>query len=104
MEPLRGSRFFKRFFASRGAGVHHLTFLVDEIEEAVRHLRAAGFSVTSPGLDDPQWREVFIHPREASGTLIQLAQVGEGFGASGALTLEDVLQGRGSHGTAVPSP
>lgn len=107
MEPLRGSTFLDSFFEltqGRG-GVHHLTFRVPDIDAAVTRLRELGYRLHGLRLEDPRWREVFLHPKEAHGTLIQLAQPGEEHAVDGAaVTLEDVLAGRGHHGTGIPSP
>jgi methylmalonyl-CoA/ethylmalonyl-CoA epimerase len=78
MAPTPGSTFFEKFFAStegRG-GMHHLTFQVPDIDEAVAALEAAG--VATFGLShDPVWSEVFVHPRDNGGVLVQLAQFGD---------------------------
>ena len=55
-------------------------------------------------LGDPDWQEFFVHPREAFGALIQLAQKGSGGWGWPGLTLEDVLAGRGPNGDGRPSP
>ena len=105
MEPLEGSHFFDSFFERRGpGGLHHITFKVDSIEDAVESMKASGYSLTGLHLEDEAWREVFFHPREAYGTLIQLAH-GEGeYAGPDVLTLESVLAGLGSHGNGTPSP
>ena len=66
--------FINRFLAERGEGLHHLTFKVYDIHEAVKRATDMGFTVT--GLDDTLdgWKEAFLHPRSASGVLIQLAE------------------------------
>lgn len=102
MEPLAGSTFFDRFFA-KGGGLHHVTFKVSDVEVAIGEMARAGFTPTAPFLDDESWREVFFHPREASGVLVQLAQAGPGHEAEGG-ALEEVLAGRGSRGNREPSP
>lgn len=75
MAPTPGSTFFDRFFAAtdgRG-GVHHLTFTVADLDDAVARLEAAG--IATFGLShDEYWSEVFIHPRTNGGVLVQLAQ------------------------------
>ncbi len=104
LEPLTGSTFFDRFF-ERGGAVHHLTFKVDDVRGAIERLGALGFTPTSPYLKDDDWQEVFVHPREASGVLIQIVQVGAGHGPrTHGFSLEDVLGGRGVDGDGVPSP
>lgn len=103
MEPLPGSTFFDRFFRrTGGGGVHHLTFLVPDIHEALRVVEAGGFTPTSVFLENPDWREVFLHPKESFGTLIQLVQANKQ--PWRPPTLEDVLAGRGRGGIGTPSP
>lgn len=80
MAPTPGSTFFDRFFASTGGrgGVHHITFAVDDLDAAVRSLHARGITtfghVTDP---DGIWSEVFVHPRDNGGVLVQLAHIGD---------------------------
>ncbi len=105
MEPLEGSHFLDSFFASRGeGGLHHVTFKVDDIDTAVAALRRRGYSLTGLHLEDRFWREVFLHPREAFGTLVQLAQLDEAYAPPPGLTLEAVLAGQGQRGNGTPSP
>lgn len=106
MEPLAGSTFFDSFFElTRGrGGVHHLNFHVSDIEAAVAQLREKGYRLFGLNLEDPRWREVFLHPKEAHGVLIQLAQPGERSPDERRATLEEVLAGRGRNGNGVPSP
>jgi hypothetical protein len=39
-------------------------------------VRAAGFEPIGENFDDPAWSEAFLHPRQAHGVVVQLAQVG----------------------------
>jgi hypothetical protein len=66
--------FLRRFLDHSGPGPHHLTFKVPDIEAALDRVRAAGFDPVGVRLDDPQWREAFLHPRQATGVVVQLAQ------------------------------
>jgi len=66
--------FLERFLASRGAGPHHLNFLVSDITEALARTRAFGIEPVGVSLDSPRWKEAFLHPRQAHGIVIQLAQ------------------------------
>jgi len=78
MAPLPGSSFFDRFFASTAGrgGVHHLTFLVDDLDVAAATLAERGISTF--GLSrSTQWSEIFIHPRDNAGVLVQLAVAGD---------------------------
>ena len=66
--------FLRRFLDRNGPGPHHLTFKVGDIEEALAEAAGAGYSPINVDLADPTWREAFLHPRDATGVLIQLAQ------------------------------
>jgi methylmalonyl-CoA/ethylmalonyl-CoA epimerase len=69
-----GEGFVSRFLDRRGEGVHHVTLRVERIDEQVERLKAVGVPLTLVALDDPSWKEAFIHPSHAHGVLIQLAQ------------------------------
>jgi methylmalonyl-CoA/ethylmalonyl-CoA epimerase len=66
--------FVARFLDSRGEGVHHVTLKVPDIELAIAHLESQGVPLFNVSVERPDWKEAFIHPRDANGTLIQLAQ------------------------------
>ena len=66
--------FLERFLARHGAGPHHFNFLVSDIEEALARTRAFGIEPVGVSLDNPRWKEAFLHPRQAHGIVIQLAQ------------------------------
>jgi catechol 2,3-dioxygenase-like lactoylglutathione lyase family enzyme len=67
------SSFLRRFLARRGPGPHHLTFKTDDLEALVAHVQEAGYEPVDVSLDDPEWREAFLRPRDAQGTIVQLA-------------------------------
>lgn len=75
LDPTPNSDFLDSFFSHnpRG-GLHHLTFRTDDIERAMVGCRKAGFELVGEYLDDPDWLEVFVHPRSAHGTVVQLLQ------------------------------
>jgi methylmalonyl-CoA/ethylmalonyl-CoA epimerase len=66
--------FLQRFIDARGPGVHHITFKVPDIYKAADSARAHGYTVV--GFNDAfeGWKEMFLHPREAQGVVVQLAQ------------------------------
>jgi methylmalonyl-CoA/ethylmalonyl-CoA epimerase len=66
--------FLERFLARHGAGPHHFNFLVSDIEEALARTRALRLEPVGVSLDNPRWKEAFLHPRQAHGIVIQLAQ------------------------------
>jgi hypothetical protein len=68
--------FLVRFLETSGEGVHHVTFKVDDVEAELERLRSHGIEPVAIDFRDPGWREMFIHPRDSHGTLIQIAQPG----------------------------
>jgi catechol 2,3-dioxygenase-like lactoylglutathione lyase family enzyme len=76
LEPWEHERndFLERFLVRHGEGPHHLTFKVDDLVAAIARVEAAGCSPIGVDLTEPIWREAFIAPAEAHGTVVQLAE------------------------------
>lgn len=76
LTPARGpdAAFLERFLAGRGAGPHHFNFIVTDIRTALAGIRALGIEPVGVSLDNPHWKEAFLHPRDAHGIVIQVAQ------------------------------
>jgi catechol 2,3-dioxygenase-like lactoylglutathione lyase family enzyme len=76
LEPWEVERndFLARFVARHGDGPHHLTFKVSDFDAALARVRAAGFHPVNIDVSDPEWKEAFLMPREAHGTVVQLAE------------------------------
>jgi len=76
LEPWAVDRndFLARFLARHGPGPHHLTFKVDDLFAALERVRDAGFHPVNVDLSDPSWKEAFLMPAEAHGTVVQLAE------------------------------
>jgi methylmalonyl-CoA/ethylmalonyl-CoA epimerase len=66
--------FLERFLAARGAGPHHFNFTVPDIGETLSLVRAAGIEPVQVNFDNPDFKEAFLHPRDAYGIVIQVAQ------------------------------
>ena len=66
--------FLERFLAARGAGPHHFNFIVSDIRATLARIRELGIEPVGISLDYPAWREAFLHPRNAHGIVIQVAQ------------------------------
>jgi methylmalonyl-CoA/ethylmalonyl-CoA epimerase len=69
-----GGAFLDRFLAARGAGPHHFNFLVTDIETALARIKASGIEPVGVNLANPDWKEAFLHPHDAHGIVIQVAQ------------------------------
>jgi len=76
MTPTGGpdAAFLERFLAARGAAPHHFNFLVTDIADTLVRIRAFGIEPVGVNLADPAWKEAFLHPRDAHGIVIQVAQ------------------------------
>jgi methylmalonyl-CoA/ethylmalonyl-CoA epimerase len=66
--------FLERFLAAHGAGPHHFNFIVSDIGHTLARFRALGLQPIGVNLDNPNWKEAFLHPRSAHGIVIQVAQ------------------------------
>ena len=66
--------FLERFLAAHGAGPHHFTFVVSDIDATLTDIRALGIEPVGVNLSNPRWKEAFLHPRNAHGIVIQVAQ------------------------------
>ena len=66
--------FLERFLADRGPGFHHLNFLVPAIEVTLGKIAALGVEPVGVRLQDPRWKEAFLRPHDAFGTVIQVAE------------------------------
>jgi methylmalonyl-CoA/ethylmalonyl-CoA epimerase len=66
--------FLERFLARHGDRQHHLTFKVRDLVTTLERFKSAGYTPVNVNLSDPSWKEAFLLPREAHGTVVQLAQ------------------------------
>ena len=70
--PFDDDSFMQRFLRDRGPGVHHLTIEVEDIDQALAHVRdVMGIEPLDEPYDDYEWRQFFVHPRDTGGVLIQ---------------------------------
>ena len=74
LEPRGHDGFLHRFLAARGPGVHHVTFKVPSLDEAREHAAALGYAVVGYDASVPRWKEVFLHPKEALGIVVQIVE------------------------------
>lgn len=77
--PVRDDSPVARFLATRGEGVHHVAFRVDDCAAALEHVRALGRQVVDevPRRGGRGTTVAFVHPASAFGTLIELVELGE---------------------------
>jgi methylmalonyl-CoA/ethylmalonyl-CoA epimerase len=79
IEPVGGPEgFLWRFIDARGPGIHHVTFIVPSLAEAAQRAREFAYDVVGYNDAFASWKEAFLHPRQAQGIVVQLAEKGEG--------------------------
>jgi methylmalonyl-CoA/ethylmalonyl-CoA epimerase len=80
LRPLQPDTAVGRFLASRGPGLHHVAYRVDDIEAALADLRDRGLRLIdeTPRVGIRDSRVAFIHPQSAGGVLTEIVQPAEG--------------------------
>jgi len=96
--PSGDNSFLKNFLKDKKGGVHHITMETPDIRAAKKHLEDNniphfGF------MEGPEvWSELYIHPRDAFGVLIQIMQVGPEYH-----TIEPVKRAKGKQVKIAPA-
>jgi methylmalonyl-CoA epimerase len=65
-----------RFLVSRGPGLHHVAYRVDDIESSLSHLRGEGTRLIDerPRAGSRNTLIAFVHPGAMGGVLVELVQ------------------------------
>lgn len=65
-----------RFLATRGPGVHHVAYRVDDVAAALSRLRSEGVRVVDevPRRGSRDTMIAFVHPKDMDGVLVELVQ------------------------------
>jgi hypothetical protein len=66
--------FLQRFLTVSGPGPHHMTFKVPDLTSAIEKARGSGLDPIGIDRSDPEWMEAFLHPKVATGVVVQLAE------------------------------
>jgi len=74
IQPLKGSSVYKEFLEKKGEGLHHLAFMVDDIDAEVKDMEKRGFKVVQTGAM-PNTRWAYLEAEESGGMMIELCQV-----------------------------
>jgi methylmalonyl-CoA/ethylmalonyl-CoA epimerase len=79
LQPLGVDTPVGRFLAANGEGLHHVAFAVASIEAALEHLASVGSHLVdeTPRAGARGSQIAFVHPRDLSGTLIELVEYGD---------------------------
>jgi methylmalonyl-CoA epimerase len=77
IEPIAPSGGIARFLERRGQGIHHVSFLVDDIGEEMRSLADGGIRLTQAEASSVGSSKVcFVHPSSTAGILVELIERG----------------------------
>ncbi|MCK4546715.1 MAG: methylmalonyl-CoA epimerase [Candidatus Eisenbacteria sp.] len=76
IEPISDKAPLKNFLETRGEGIHHICFLVDDIEGTLKKLLDRGMRLIDkkPRMGANNKRIAFLHPKSMHGVLVELAQ------------------------------
>lgn len=73
IQPLKGRSIYDEFLEEKGEGLHHLAFMVEDVDEEVAGLEKKGFSVIQTGaMQNTKW--AYLEAKESGGLLIELCQ------------------------------
>jgi methylmalonyl-CoA/ethylmalonyl-CoA epimerase len=76
LEPRAPGSPIAKFIDSRGPGIHHICFAVDNLDQALDRCRAAGVRLIdqTPRVGAEGKRIAFLHPSATGGVLIELTE------------------------------
>lgn len=74
LEPLGEEGAIAKFIKTRGPGLHHVAFLADSVSQEMRRLKKEGLPPLeeSPRPGARGHKVCFLHPKLASGVLVEL--------------------------------
>ncbi|MCT9096737.1 VOC family protein [Haloarchaeobius sp. HME9146] len=80
IEPIEEESFLTDFLESNGPGLHHVTLEVADIDAVIDGLEAADADLrVVDRAEFDTWTEVFVSPRNPTGTLFQLMEYHEDY-------------------------
>jgi methylmalonyl-CoA epimerase len=75
LQPLKPGTSFARFLEERGGGLHHVSFVTDDIDKDLKTLKAQGRKLQNEEpISLPSAKIAFVHPSAAENVLIELVQ------------------------------
>ena len=76
LEPASRNSPVGRFIERRGPGIHHICFVVDDLDATLDRCRAAGIRLIDevPRTGAEGKRIAFLHPSSTSGVLVELTE------------------------------
>ena len=79
LEPLEETSTISKFIEKKGEGLHHLCFLVADIEKALASMKSHNVRLIDevPRIGVSGKKIAFVHPKDMGGVLIELLQKSE---------------------------
>ncbi len=75
LEPTGPDSAVAQFLKSRGQGIHHICFEVDDVDEELKAMAEKGVElIDKQGRDGVSGKIGFLHPKSIHGVLIELVQ------------------------------
>jgi len=74
IRPTGKESFLKSFFKKKKSGIHHLTLQTPDIEKTRKFLENNNIPYFGYKNYFNSWKEIFIHPKDAFGVLLQIAE------------------------------
>ena len=76
LEADRADSPIAKFVEKRGPGIHHICFVVDDLDGTLRQCREAGLRLIdqTPRLGAEGKRIAFLHPSSTGGVLVELTE------------------------------
>ena len=80
LRPLGPDTAVGKYLESRGPGLHHVAYAVDDIEGVLERLRDAGLELidAEPRVGIRDSRVAFVHPSSTGGVLTEIIEPAEG--------------------------
>lgn len=73
IQPLKGRSIYDEFLEEKGEGLHHLAFMVDDVDAEIANMEKRGFKVVQTGaMPNTKW--AYLEAKESGGLLIELCQ------------------------------
>ncbi len=76
LEPTAPDSSIAKFIDKRGEGMHHISFVVEDIVKELARLKGAGFQLIDehPRKGADHCLVAFLHPKSTNGVLIEISQ------------------------------
>ena len=95
LQPVGDNSHLHRFLERHGEGFHHVTYLTADLAATIERLESQDYEVVDFDDSDREWKEAYVRPRSAFGTLMQIGETTRNWQARHrTYSLDDVLAGR----------